>query len=196
MRTVQTSLTMFLLFAVTSLAVAADKPLFVVRDADGVLVGLVLEQTVDLAVARGLTNSLPLWVARKIPSSWIFLPLTANAVWTTGNLTPFLYERDYCDSQPLLPAPRTRDEVHATVVFDTQVYWSAGPGSDRIIRSQGVRMADPATCHDLLLDGNLCCTTLSKDETHFAAETSGVALAQLNLRPPFRLEQATVRPTR
>src|SRR5262245_44782096 len=167
------AVTTILVFSVlTPLAITADEPAMVVRDANGKLVGTVLAQTAELAATQGLTDRFPLWVARKIPGSWIFLPVTKGAVRTTKDLTPFLYENDTCTGPPLLDAPRTDDEVRATVLFDTQVYWSEGAGSERIIRSRGFLTANPEQCNGTVYDGNLCCTMNSKAETRFAAETT------------------------
>lgn len=176
--------------AVASFAGAADDPPMVVRDADGNLVGTVLAQTVQLSTTLGLTDRFPLWVAQGGPGSWTFLIVGKNAVFTTKSLTPLLYESDYCSGSPLLAAPRTRDEVRQTVIFDTRIYLPVGPGSERTIRSQGVLLDDATKCEGVMRDATLCCTVVSQEEKRYASEASSVALATLNLRPPFHLEPA------
>jgi hypothetical protein len=194
MRMVRPSIAILLLFVVTPLVTAADEPTILVRDEQGNLVGVVLAQTKGLALTQGLTDTAPLWVAKRVSDRWIFLQVTKDAVRGTKGLTPFLYENDLCAGPPLLDAP-AGDTVRPTVVFDTQVYWSVDPGSPRVIRSRGVLVhdADLDKCDGTLLDGNLCCTVPGKEETRLAAETVSVPLAHLDLKPPFSLELAPAR---
>ena len=185
-----------LLFVLAPVGSATEQPTMIVRDADGHLVGTVLAQTIDLAVREGLTDRAPLWVARKIGGAWIFILVGKNAVWATKDVSPLLYLNDDCSGTPLLETARTRDEVRSTVVFDTQVYWPSGPGAERVIRSRGTLTKDPAQCDGRMVTGELCCTTYVADETRFTAEAVEVALADLNLHPPFRLETLPAPPVR
>jgi hypothetical protein len=193
MRPIQRAVTLLLLVVFTPLVVAQDKPTINVRDADGKLVGTVLAETLDLAMTQGLNEKSPLWVVRKTGDNWIFLFVTEKAVRGTKAFTPFLYENDLCSGPPLLEAPKTADQVSPTAAFDTQVYWSVGPASDRVIRSRGVMMRDPDACEGTLLDGNLCCTVATTAESKFAGDAGSIALAQLDFRPPFHLEVVPAR---
>ena len=177
------------LFVALPLAAAAQTPQWVVRDLEGGLVGPVLSQGSGQTGPYKLINDSPLWVARRIPGKWLRLRVTENAVWATKNQFPFLYETSDCTGPALLEAPRKKNQVLATVVFDTDVYWPAGPGETRVIRSQGILVGNAAQCQDALVESALCCSALVDGETRFVAEVSGVALADLHLRPPFRLER-------
>jgi len=176
------------LFVALPLAADAQAPQWVVRDLEGGLVGPVLPRGTDRTGPYRLTDDSPLWVARRIPGKWIQLRVSENAVWATRHHVTFLYETPDCSGPALLEAPRKKNEVLATVVFDTDVYWPAGLGESRVIRSKGILVRDAAECQDPLVESALCCSALVDEETRFAAEVSGVALADLHLRPPFRLE--------
>jgi hypothetical protein len=177
------------LFVALPLAAAAQTSQWVVRDLDGGLVGPVLLQGKGAPGPDRLTEDSPLWVARRIPGKWLRLRVTENAVWATRNQFPFLYESYDCSDPALLEAPRKRNEVLATVLFDTEVDWPAGPAESRVIKAKGVLVRNPYECQDTLLESRLCCSALGDAEEHFAAEVSGAPLAELRLRPPFRLEQ-------
>jgi hypothetical protein len=176
------------LFGALPLAAAAQTLQWVVRDRDGRLVGPVLLQGAGGAGADRLTDDAPLWVARRIPGGWLRIPVTESAVWAT-NQFPFLYEAQDCSGAALLEASQKKDEVLATVIFDTGVYWSAGPAESHVIRAKGILVRGPDECQGALLESGLCCSTLGDEETHLAAEVSGARLADLRLRPPFRLER-------
>jgi len=177
------------LFVALPLVADAQTPQWVVRDLQGGLVGPVLSRGTGQTGPERLSDDSPLWVARRIPGNWIRLRVSENAVWATRHQVPFLYETSDCSGPALLEAPRRKSEVLATVVFDTNVYWPAGPGESRVIRSKGILVRDPAECQDALVESTLCCSTLGDEETRLAAEVAGAALADLHLRPPFRLEQ-------
>jgi hypothetical protein len=196
MRTIRIALPMLLLLAVVPVDVAADQPTLVVRDTDGKLVGTVVTQEGDQADANGLPDRFRVWVARRVANAWIVLPVSQNAVWATKDMTPFLYETSDCSGPALLDAPRADNEASATVVFDTQVYWPVGAGEERVIKSSGVRLADPEQCDGMLLEGNLCCTVPAEVETRFVSEASSVALAELNMRRPYHLEWASAQQAR
>jgi hypothetical protein len=183
-----------LLVLLAPLGSAADAPTMIVRDARGQIVGTVLTQTIDQAVREGLTDRVPLWVARRVRGAWIFIAVGKNAIWETKDLTSFLYVNDTCRGTPLLETARTRDEVRSTVVFDTQVYWPPGPGAERVIRSRGTLTKDPARCDGVMVNSQLCCTSHAADETRFAAEAVSVALAAFDFHPPFRLEAVPAPP--
>ncbi|HEV8374612.1 MAG TPA: hypothetical protein VGR38_00085 [Candidatus Polarisedimenticolia bacterium] len=173
-------------FVALPLAAAAQTLQWVVRDRDGRLVGPVLLQSAGGAGPDRLTDDSLLWVARRIPGGWLRIPVTESTVWAT-NQFPFLYEAQDCSGPALLEAPK--DEVLATVIFDTDVYWSAGPAESHVIRAKGILVRDPDKCQGALLESGLCCSTLGDEETHVAAEVSGARVADLHLRPPFRLER-------
>lgn len=175
-------------FVALPLAAAAQTLQWVVRDRDGRLVGPVLLQSAGGAGADRLTDDSPLWVARRIPGGWLRIPVTESAVWAT-NQFPFLYEAQDCSGPALLEAPQEKDEVLATVIFDTDVYWSAGPAESHVIRAKGILVRGPDECQGALLESGMCCSTLGDEETHLAAEVSGARVADLHLRPPFRLER-------
>ena len=175
-------------FVALPLAAAAQTLQWVVRDRDGGLVGPVLLQGAGGAGPGRLTDDSLLWVARRIPGGWLRIPVTKSTVWAT-NQFPFLYEAQDCSGPALLEAPQEKDEVLATVIFDINVYWSAGPAESRVIRAKGILVRDPDGCQGALLESGLCCSTLGDEETHLAAEVSGARVTDLRLRPPFRLER-------
>jgi hypothetical protein len=175
-------------FVALPLAASAQTLQWVVRDRDGRLVGPVLLQSAGGAGPDRLTDDSLLWVARRIPGGWLRIPVTESTVWAT-NQFPFLYEAQDCSGPALLEASRERNEVLATVIFDTDVYWSAGPAESHVIRAKGILVRDPDKCQGALLESGLCCSTLGDEETHVAAEVSGARVADLHLRPPFRLER-------
>jgi hypothetical protein len=174
-------------FVALPLAAAAQTLQWVVRDRDGGLVGPLLLHAAGGAGPERLTDDSLLWVARRIPGGWLRIPVTESAVWAT-NQFPFLYEAQDCSGPPFLEAPQEKDGVLATVIFDTDVYWSAGPAEKHVIRAKGILVRDPDGCQGALLESGLCCSTLGDEETHLAAEVSGARVADLQLRPPFRLE--------
>src|SRR5215468_5557333 len=153
------------LFLALPLVADGQTPQWVVRDLQGGLVGQVLSQGTGQAGAFRLTDDSPLWVARRIPGNWIQLRVSQNAVWATRHYVPFLYETSDCSGPALLEAPRKKGEVLATVVFDTSVYWPAGPRESRAIRSKGILVHDAAECQDTLVESTLCCSTLVDEET-------------------------------
>jgi hypothetical protein len=177
------------LFAALPVAAAAQTAPWVVRDVDGTLVGSVLQPPGGAVVADGFETDSPLRVARRIPGKWIQLLMTRNAVRGTKDSVPFLYEDSDCRGPAFLEAPRKSSKVHATVVFDTSVFWPTGPVESRVIRAKGVYVRDPGQCSAMLVEPDLCCTVVEADEARFVAEVDGAALAQLQLRPPFRIEQ-------
>ena len=168
-------------------AAGAQAPQWVVRDLEGGLVGPVLSQ--GSPGTNALSDDSPLAVARRIPGKWLVLRVSQNAVWATRRLVPFLFESFDCSGPAFLDAPRKKNEALATVVFDTNVYWPAGNGESRPIRSKAILVSNPGECQDALVGSDLCCSTLADEEEHFAAEIGSAALAKLNLRPPFRLER-------
>jgi hypothetical protein len=176
------------LFVALPLAAAAQTLQWVVRDRDGKLVGWVLQQSAGGAGADRLTDYSPLWVARRIAGGWLRIPVTEGAVWAT-NQSPFLYEAQDCSGPALLEAPQEKDEVLTTVIFDTEVYWSAGPAESHVIRAKGILVRGADECQGALLESGMCCSTLGDEETRLAAEVSGARVADLHLRPPFRLER-------
>jgi hypothetical protein len=186
MRRLRMLLVVFL--AALPLAAAAQTLQWVVRDRDGGLVGPVLLQGAGGAGPDRLTVDFPLWVARRIPGGWLRIPVTESTVWATHRF-PFLYENRDCSGPALLEAFQEKDAALATVIFDTKVYWSAGPAESYVMRAKGILVRDPDQCQGALLESGLCCSTLGDEETHFAAEVSGASLASLGLRPPFRLER-------
>ena len=179
------------LFLALPLVATAQTPQWVVRDLEGGLVGPLLSRGTAQTGPYRLADDSPLLVARRIPGKWIQLLMTRSAVWGTKDRVPFLYEDYDCSGQAFLEAPQDANEVRATVVFDTQVFWPKGPGESRVIRAKGVLVGDPGQCEAeaTLIEPDLCCTVVEAEETRFVAEVSGAALAKLELRPPFRLEQ-------
>ena len=184
MRKLRMSLVVF--FAALPVVAAAQTVHWVVRDRDGGLVGPVLLE--GAAGFDRLSNASPLWVARRIPSGWLRIPVTESAVWAT-NQFPFLYETQDCRGGALLEAPREKDGVLATVIFDTKVYWSEGPAESHVIRAKGILVRAPDECQGTLLESGICCSGLEGEETHLATEVSEARVSDLNLRPPFRLER-------
>jgi len=178
---------LFVLLLVLPLAASAQTVHWVVLDRDGKLVGPVLLQDGAAAGVSGFSDVAPMWVARRIPGGWLRIPVAASAVWVTSQV-PFLYEEQDCSGRPLLDALSEKEAVLATVVFDTDVYWSAGPAESHVIRASGVLVRTADACQGSLLESGLCCSALADEETHLAAEVLRAKLADLNLRPPFRLE--------
>jgi hypothetical protein len=148
----------------------------------------VLPAAGDPVLTEGFAKDSPVWVARRIPGNWIQLLMTQNAVWATKDRVPFLYEDYDCSGPAFLEAPQNTNAVRATVVFDTGVFWPKGPGESRVIRAKGVLVGDPGRCDATLVEPDLCCTVVEAEETRFVAEASGAALAEMHLRPPFRIE--------
>src|SRR4029453_17805709 len=177
------------LFVALPLVAAAQTPQWIVRDLEGELVGPVMSQSRGQAGPYRLTNDSTLWVARRIPGQWLLIRVSTKAVWATGQDLPFLYETPDCSGPAFLEAPRRKNEALATVVFDTNAYWPGRPGENRVIRSKGFLVRDPAECQDALVESALCCSALGDEETRLAAEVSGARLADLHLRPPFRLDR-------
>ena len=177
------------LFVALPLAAAAQAPQWVVRDLEGGLVGPVLSGDTGRTGPHKLSDDSPLWVARRIPGKWIQLLVNRNAVLATRDRVPFLYEDYDCSGPAFLDAPQNTDEVRATVVFDTGVFWPNGPGESRVIRAKGVLVGNPDQCDAPLIEPDLCCTMVDTEETRFVAEVSHAALAKFQLRPPFRLER-------
>lgn len=202
------------LLVLLPLTAAAQTPQWVVRDAEGKVVGPVLapadgvaanqngtdgvaasqNRASGVAATRSRADDRPLWVARRVPGQWLAILVSRNTVWSTRQRVPFLFETPDCSGQAFLDAPQQTNQASVAVVFDTQVYWPAGVGQSRPIRARGVLVKDAAECSDLLLESNLCCTLAEDEGLHFTAEVSGTAVAQLSLRPPFRIEAATVEP--
>ena len=170
---------------------AAQTAQWVVRDVDGALVGPVWEFRGGPALTKDFEVQIPLKVARRIPGKWIQLLVTPTAVRGTRDSVPFFYEDYDCSGAAFLDAPPQTNAVRSTVVFDTGVFWPTGPGETRVIRAKGVLMRDPGQCGGMLVEPDLCCTVVEPEEARFVATVGGTALAELGLRPPFRLEPAT-----
>jgi hypothetical protein len=191
MRTFRVLLAMLTFLVAARLTAAADPPRVVVRDAGGELVGIVLGQAADTAARYGLVDEAMLWVATPIDGTSILLLVGRNELWATKDLVPFLYESGDCSGPALLDAPPEADGVGAALVFDTSVFWPAGPGASRVIRSRGTPVLEPAACTDALVGPQLCCATVKGGETHFTAQVTGLEVAKLHLRMPLRIEQET-----
>jgi hypothetical protein len=114
--------------------------------------------------------------------------VTESSVWAT-NQFPFLYETEDCSGGAFLEAPREKDGVLATVIFDTNVYWSEGPAESHVIRAKGILVRAADECQGALLESGMCCSPLADEETPLAAEALRARLTDLHLRPPFRLER-------
>jgi hypothetical protein len=176
------------LFVALPVAATAQTARWIVRSADSTVVGPVLGLAGDPVVSTSFSRNFPVWVARRIPGEWIQLLVSRNAVWATNDRVPFLYEDYDCSGPALLQAPQNTNEVRATVVFDTRVFWPKGPGESRVIRAKGVRVRDTDQCNATLVEPDLCCVALETEQTRFAAEVSSTDVAKLELRAPFRLE--------
>jgi hypothetical protein len=183
-------LLLVVLFVALPLAAAAQEPQWVVRDREGALVGPVLSPGTRQTGSVELGDHPPLWVARRIPGKWIQLLVSRDAVWATRDRVPFLFEDYDCRGPAFLEMPSSPKQARPAVVFDTEVFWPRGPAENRLIRAKGVLLADQQRCGDTLVEPNLCCTMLESEDTRSVAEVSRAALANLQLRPPFRLEPA------
>jgi hypothetical protein len=179
--------TLVAFFVALPIVAAAQTPQWVVRDQAGEVVGPVLSAFPGQTGPYKLTNDSTVWIARRHHREWLLLRVSEKAVWATTHHLPFLYETPDCSGPAFLAAPRRKNEALATVVFDTEVYWPAGRGESRVIRSKGFLVRDPDECQDALGESALCCSTLGDEETHLAAEVSRTELADLHLRPPFHL---------
>lgn len=177
------------LFVALPVAAAAQTTGWIVRNADSTLVGPLLPAAGAPVLTKNFAEDSPVWVARRIPGKWIQLLMSRRTVWATNDRVPFLYEDYDCSGPAFLEAPQNTNEVRATVVFDTEVFWPKGLGESRMIRAKGILVRDPGQCSTMLVEPNLCCTVVETQETRFVAEVSGAAVAKLDLRPPFRLEQ-------
>jgi hypothetical protein len=175
-------------FAALPLGAAAQTLRSVVLDRDGQLVGPVVLQGAGGAAPDRFTDDRPLLVARRIPGGWLRIPVTESTVWATHQF-PFLYENRDCSGPALLEASQEENQVLATVIFDTDVFWSAGPAVSHVIGSKGILVRNPDSCQGTLVGSALCCSTLEDEETHLAADVSGARVTSLGLRPPFRLER-------
>jgi hypothetical protein len=176
------------LFMALPVAAAAQTTGWIVRNADSTLVGPLLPAAGDPVLTKSFAEDSPVWVARRIPGKWIQLLMSRNTVWATKDRVPFLYEDYDCSGPAFLEAPQNTNQVRATVVFDTEVFWPKGPGESRVIRAKGVLVRDAGQCTATLVGPDLCCTVVEAEETRFVAEVAGTAVAKLELRPPFRLE--------
>src|SRR5574341_785130 len=182
-------LKLVLVVLLVALPVAGAAPTgWIVRSADGTLVGSLLPAAGDPVVTEGFAKDSPVRVARRIPGNWIQLLMSQDAVWATRDRVPFLYEDYDCSGPAFLEAPQNTNAVRAAVVFDTEVFWPKGPGESRVIRAKGVLVGDPGRCDATLVEPDLCCTVVEAEETRFVAGASGAALADLHLRAPFRFE--------
>ena len=103
----------------------------------------------------------------------------------------FCYESDDCSGPALLDAPPEVDGYAAAVIFDTGVFWPAGLGASRVVRSKATLVQEPTDCTDMLVAPQLCCAAVAGGETRLTAPVTGVPIADLHLRIPFRLEQGT-----
>jgi hypothetical protein len=177
------------LFVALPLAAAAQAPQWVVRDLEGAVVGPVLSRGSGQNGSVELSDDSPLLVARRIPGKWIQLLVSRNAVWATKDQVPFLFEDYDCSGPAFLETPPDTKTVRPAVVFDTEVFWPRGAAESRVIRAKGVLVGDPARCETTLVEPGLCCTIVETEETRLVAEVSRAAVANLHLRPPFRLER-------
>ena len=172
-------------------AVAADTAGMVVRDAAGELVGTVVGRAVHAAATSGVAGEPMLWVARPIAGRSILLLVGDDALSDTKDLVPLFYESDDCSGSALLDAPPDADGNVAAVIFDTGVFWPTGRGASRVIRSKGTLVRESTDCTDVLVAPQLCCAAVEGGETRVTAPITGLQLADLHLRMPFRLEQGT-----
>jgi len=132
-----------------------------------------------------------LWVARPIAGRSILLLVGDDALSDTKDLVPLFYESDDCSGSALLDAPPDADGNVAAVIFDTGVFWPTGRGASRVIRSKGTLVRESTDCTDVLVTPKLCCAAVEGGETRVTAPITGLQLADLHLRMPFRLEQGT-----
>jgi hypothetical protein len=171
--------------------VAADTAGVVVRDAAGEVVGTVVGRAVHAGATSGVSGETMLWVARPIAGMSILLLVGDDALSDTKDLVPLFYESDDCSGSPLLDAPPDTDGNVAAVIFDTGVFWPTGRGASRVIRSKGTLVRESTDCTDVLVAPQLCCAAVEGGETRFTASITGLQLADLHLRMPFRLEPRT-----
>jgi hypothetical protein len=191
MRSTRTLVAMVTLLMAAHPTVAADTAGVVVRDAAGEVVGTVVGRAVHAAASSGLSGETMLWVARSIAGMPILLLVGDDALSDTKDLVPLFYESDDCSGSALLDAPAEVDGHAAAVIFDTGVFWPTGRGASRVIRSKGTLVRESTDCTDVLVAPQLCCAAVEGGETRFTAPITGLQLADLHLRMPFRLEQGT-----
>jgi hypothetical protein len=191
MRSTRTLVAMVTLLMAAHPTVAADTAGVVVRDAAGEVVGTVVGRAVHAAASSGLSGETMLWVARPIAGMPILLLVGDDALSDTKDLVPLFYESDDCSGSALLDAPAEVDGHAAAVIFDTGVFWPTGRGASRVIRSKGTLVRESTDCTDVLVAPQLCCAAVEGGETRFTAPITGLQLADLHLRMPFRLEQGT-----
>lgn len=191
MRCARTSIALIAFVLAAAPTLAADTPALVVLDAAGEMVGTVVGQAVRTQSTSGASGDALLWIARPIDGISTLLLVGQSAFSDTKNLVPLLYEGDDCTGPALLDAPPGVDGYAAAVIFDTGVFWPAGFGVSRLVRSKATLVRDPKDCTDLLVSPQLCCAKLAGGETRLTAPVTGVPMADLHLRIPFRLEQGT-----
>jgi hypothetical protein len=161
-------------------AVAAP-PELVVVDGTGTVIG---------PVVPGPAESPLLWVAHTIEGVPVKLLLGENGPWDTKTRQPLLYESSDCSGTATIDVPKEPDAVRDAVIFGTEVFWPAGEGSDRSIRSAAWLVRNAEDCTAALVGPTLCCTALPKAQVIRTAPATGIALASLRLNVPFRVEQA------
>src|SRR5262245_21134045 len=171
--------------------VAADTAELVVRDAADEVVGTVVGRAVHAATTSGLAGETMLWVARPIAGMSILLLVGDDALSETKELVPLFYESDDCSGSALLDAPPEADGMRRQ---SSSTRASSGrPDAERAVSSgprepsSGSRQTAP-----------LCWSRRSSaarqwegGETRVTAPITGLQLADLHLRIPFRLEQRT-----
>src|SRR5262245_11285032 len=190
MRSARTLVAMVALLMAAHPTVAADTAGVVVRDGAGELVGPVVGRAVHAATS-GVSGEPMLWVARPIAGMSILLLVGDDALSDTKDLVPLFYESGDCSGSALLDARPDADGNVAAVIFDTDVFWPTGRGASRVIRSKGTLVRGATDCTDVLVAPQLCCAAVEGGETRFTASITGLQLADLHLRVPFRLEHGT-----
>src|SRR5262245_2352066 len=104
----------------------------------------------------------------------ILLLVGDDALSEAKELVPLFYESDDCSGSALLDAPPEADGHAAAVIFDTGVFWPAGRGASRVIRSKGTLVRKSTDCTAVLVAPQLCCAAVGgrRDARHGADHRS------------------------
>jgi hypothetical protein len=169
-------------------AIAAAPPRFVIRDANGVTVGPIVPEPPALSARFGDVNESLLWVVQAVGGTPVKVLVGENGPWDTKDLEPLLFESADCTGPALMDMPAHGGDARDAVVFETDVFWPDGGGTDRLIQSQALLVRDAADCDATLAGPDLCCSPLARGETRHTAPVTSATLASLRLSPPFHVE--------